>query len=131
SMLPRRRLADPLEQIAITPIHAGLPRDFKEAYGARVAFSRNPANKTIVLRSLAKNLRLDNPDRLENTYRRVDDLPRKPCPSLPGVASVLKLLVQHGLNPKAAQLKPEDIADMSLCKKLDETGFMDRLYQGS
>jgi len=96
-----------------------------------VAFSRNPANKKIVLRSLAKNLRLDNPDRLDNTYRKVDDLPRKPCPSLPGVASVLKLLVQHGLNPKAAQLKPEDIADMSLCKKLDETGFMDRLYQGS
>jgi len=95
-----------------------------------VAFSRNPANKKIVLRSLAKNLRLDNPDRLENTYRKVDDLPRKPCPSLPGVASVLKLLVQHGLNPKAAQLKPEDIADMSLCKRLDESGFMDRLYQG-
>jgi len=95
-----------------------------------VAFSRNPANKKIVLRSLAKNLRLDNPDRLENTYRKVDDLPRKPCPSLPGVASVLKLLVQHGLNAKAAQLKPEDIADMSLCKKLDESGFMDRLYQG-
>ena len=38
-----------------------------------VAFSRNPANKKIVLRSLAKNLRLDNPDRLENTYRKVDD----------------------------------------------------------
>ena len=46
------------------------------------------------------------------------------------MASVLKLLVQHGLNAKAAQLKPEDIADMSLCKKLDESGFMDRLYQG-
>jgi NitT/TauT family transport system substrate-binding protein len=95
-----------------------------------VAFSRNPANKKIVLQSLARNLRLDNPERLENTYRKVDDLPRKPCPSLPGVASVLKLLVQHGINPKAAQLKPEDIADMSLCKKLEESGFMDRLYQG-
>jgi hypothetical protein len=44
---------------------------------------------------------------------------------------VLKLLVQHGLNPKAAQLKREDIVDMSLCKKLDDSGFMDRLYRGS
>src|SRR6266481_231185 len=90
-----------------------------------VAFSRNPQNKKIVLESLAKNLRLDKQDRLENTYRKVDDLPRKPCPSIPGVASVLKLMIQHGLNPKAAQLKPDDIVDMSLCKKFDETGFFD------
>ena len=41
---------------------------------------------------------------------------------------LLKLMAQHGLNPKAAELKPEDIADMSLCKKLDEAGFFDRLH---
>jgi ABC-type nitrate/sulfonate/bicarbonate transport system substrate-binding protein len=95
-----------------------------------VAFARNPANKKIVLQSLAKNLRLDKPDILEKSYQRVDGLPRKPCPNLQGVGSVLKLLVQHGLNPKAAQLKTDDIVDMSLCKKFNETGFMDRLYQG-
>jgi ABC-type nitrate/sulfonate/bicarbonate transport system substrate-binding protein len=95
-----------------------------------VAFARNPANKKTVLQILAKNLRLDRPDLLEKSYQRVDGLPRKPCPNIPGVASVLKLLVQHGLNPKAGQLKTEDIADMSLCKKLDESGFMDRLYPG-
>jgi NitT/TauT family transport system substrate-binding protein len=94
-----------------------------------VAFARNPANKKIVLQSLSRNLRLDKADRLENTYRKVDDLPRKPCPSMEGVASVLKLMVQHGLNPKAAQLKPEDIVDLSLCKKFEQTGFVDRLYQ--
>jgi ABC-type nitrate/sulfonate/bicarbonate transport system substrate-binding protein len=95
-----------------------------------VAFARNPANKKIVLQSLSRNLRLHKPDLLEKSYQRVDGLPRKPCPSLPGIASVLKLLVQHGVNPKAAQLKTEDIAGMSLCKKFDESGFMDRLYQG-
>jgi hypothetical protein len=36
-------------------------------------------------------------------------------------------MTQHGLNPKAADLKPEDIADMSLCKKLEESGFFARL----
>jgi len=96
-----------------------------------VAFARNPANKKVVLQSLSKNLRIDKPDLLEKSYQRVDGLPPKPCPSIPGVQSVLKLLVQHGLNPKAAQLKTEDIADTSLCRKLDESGFMDRLYQGS
>lgn len=41
---------------------------------------------------------------------------------------MLKLLVQHGLNLKASQLKTEDIVDMSLCKKFDESGFMDGRY---
>jgi hypothetical protein len=74
--------------------------------------------------SLAKNLRLDKPDILEKSYQRVDGLPRKPCPSIPGVTSVLKLLAQHGLNPKAAQLKTDDVVDMSLCKKFEESGFI-------
>jgi hypothetical protein len=39
-------------------------------------------------------------------------------------------MAQHGLNAKAVQLKPEDVADMSLCRKLEESGFTDRLYQG-
>jgi hypothetical protein len=59
---------------------------------------------------------------------KIGKVPRKPCPNLQGVASVLKLLAQHGLNPKAAQLKTEDIVDMSLCKKFDESGFMDGRY---
>jgi ABC-type nitrate/sulfonate/bicarbonate transport system substrate-binding protein len=96
-----------------------------------VAFARNPANKKIVLQSLSRNLRIDKPDLLEKSYQRVDGVPPKPCPSIPGVQSVLKLLVQHGLNPKASQLKTEDIVDIGFCKKLDESGFMDRLYQPS
>lgn len=93
-----------------------------------VAFVQNPANKKAVVDSIARNLRLDRPDRLESAYRAIaESLPRKPCPTLPGIASVLKLMVQHGLNPKAAEIKPEDIADMSICKKLDDTGFFARL----
>jgi hypothetical protein len=45
-----------------------------------------------------------------------------------GVASVLKLMVQHGLNAKASQVRPEDIADMSVCKKFEESGFFRSLY---
>jgi ABC-type nitrate/sulfonate/bicarbonate transport system substrate-binding protein len=93
-----------------------------------VAFVQNPANKKIVVDSIARNLRLDRPDRLERAYRSIaETIPRKPCPTLPGIASVLKLMTQHGLNPKAAELKAEDIADVSLCKKLDDSGFFARL----
>ena len=93
-----------------------------------VAFVQNPANKKIVMDSIARNLRLDRADRLERAYQTItESFPRKPCPSLPGIASVLKLMAQHGINPKAAELKPEDLADMSLCKKLEDSGFFARL----
>ncbi|HEY2988173.1 MAG TPA: ABC transporter substrate-binding protein [Candidatus Binatia bacterium] len=96
-----------------------------------VAAIHNPENKRLVEQTIAKNLKLDKPDRVERAYHELRAaLPRKPCPSLEGIASVLKLMAQHGINPKAAQLKPEDVADMSVCKKLDESGFMDKLYQG-
>jgi NitT/TauT family transport system substrate-binding protein len=93
------------------------------------AFVHKPANKEIVLKTLARNLRLDKPDRLEKAYEGlVGDLPKKPCPTMEGIASVLKLMVQHGLNAKAAQVKPEEIADLSLCKKFEDTGFFRSLY---
>ncbi len=94
-----------------------------------VAFVHKPANKEVVLKSLARNLRLDKPDRLEKAYQGlVEELPKKPCPTMEGVASVLKLMVQHGLNAKAATVKPEDIADLTLCKKLEDSGFLRSLY---
>src|SRR5580765_3724430 len=94
-----------------------------------VALVQNPANKKIVVDSIARNLRIDRADRLERAYQTiVESFPRKPCPSLPGIASVLKLMAQHGLNPKAIELRPENIADTSLCKKLDETGFFERIH---
>ncbi len=95
-----------------------------------VSYVQNPANKKIVTDSIARNLRLDRADRLERAYQTItESFPRKPCPSLAGIASVLKLMAQHGLNPRAAELKPEDIADMSLCKKLDDSGFFERARQ--
>jgi len=94
-----------------------------------VAFVHKPENKTIVIKTLARNLRMDKPDRLEKAYQQlVSELPKKPCPSMAGIASVLKLMVQHGLNAKAAKLKPEDIADLSLCKKFEDSGFFRSLY---
>jgi NitT/TauT family transport system substrate-binding protein len=93
------------------------------------AFVHRPANKEIVMKSLARNLRLDKTERLEKAYQGlIAGLPRRPCPSMEGVVSMLKLMAQHGLNPKAAQVKPEEIADMSYCKRFEESGFFRSLY---
>jgi hypothetical protein len=45
-----------------------------------------------------------------------------------GVAAMLKLMAQHGLNPKASQIKPEEIADWSYCKRFEDSGFFRSLY---
>ena len=42
-------------------------------------------------------------------------------------ASALKLMVQHGLNPKVGQQRPEDVIETGLCKKLDDSGFIDAI----
>ncbi len=106
-----------------------LVENIAKAIVEAVAFIHNPSNKTAVEKTIDKFLRLGKPDRVEKAYQDLRQvLPRKPCPTLEGVATVLKLMAQHGLNPKASQLKPENVVDMSVCKKLDESGFMDRLY---
>ena len=94
-----------------------------------VAFVHKPANKEIVVKSLGRNLRLSKQEQVETAYQNlVAELPKKPCPTMEGVASVIKLMVQHGLNPKASQVKAEELADMSYCKKFEESGFFRSLY---
>ena len=94
-----------------------------------VAYVHRPANKEIVLKSLARNLRLSKAEQVEKAYQNlVAELPKKPCPTMEGVTSVIKLMAQHGLNPKAAQIKAEEIVDMSYCKKFEDSGFFKSLY---
>jgi NitT/TauT family transport system substrate-binding protein len=93
------------------------------------AFIHKPANKEIVMKSLAANLRLSGAERVEKAYQGlVAALPRRPCPSMPGVSSMLKLMAQHGLNAKASQVKPEELVDLSFCKRFEESGFFKSLY---
>ncbi|HEV8341560.1 MAG TPA: ABC transporter substrate-binding protein [Candidatus Binatia bacterium] len=108
-----------------------LAENMAKAIIEAAAYIHNPANRKVVEQTIAKYLRLEKPDQIERAYSDLrKELPRKPCPTLEGVASVLKLMAHHGLNSKAMQLKPEDVADMSLCRKLEESGFVDRLYRG-
>ena len=87
-----------------------------------VHYIRNPANKKSVLQTMAKNLKV-SPERIEAAYLDiVEELPRNICPTVPGVRSVLKLMVELGINAKAAQVKSEDVVDLALCKRLGGDG---------
>ena len=83
-----------------------------------IQFIVNPANKTRVVQSIMKNLKVTDRERVETVYGElVEEFPRSICPTVPGVRSIMKLMVDLGINPKAAQLKVEDVVDLTLCKR--------------
>jgi hypothetical protein len=72
---------------------------------------------------MTKNLKVPSPERVEAAYFDiVEELPRNICPTVPGVRSVLKLMVELGINPKASQIKTEEVVDLALCKRLGGDG---------
>jgi ABC-type nitrate/sulfonate/bicarbonate transport system substrate-binding protein len=83
-----------------------------------IRFIANPGNKNVVVPSIMKNLKISDRARGESVYADlVEDLPRSICPTVPGVRSIMKLMVEMGINPKAAQVKVEDVVDLTLCKR--------------
>ena len=84
-----------------------------------IRFIATPANKNVVVQSIMKNLKISDRERGESVYADlVEDLPRSICPTVPGVRSIMKLMVDLNINPKAAQVKVEDVVDLTLCKRL-------------
>jgi ABC-type nitrate/sulfonate/bicarbonate transport system substrate-binding protein len=88
-----------------------------------VSFIRNPINKKSVLQTMIKQLRIATAERAEPFYAQlVEELPRSICPTTAGVRSILKLMVDLGINPKAAALKTDDVIDLGLCRRLGGDG---------
>jgi hypothetical protein len=84
-------------------------------------------NKESVKQIIAKNLRLPNNEAAEDFHiEALDELDRKPYPSLEGFRTVVKYVAEQ--NPKAASIKAEEIVDTSWLKKLDSEGFFDKVY---
>jgi len=94
-----------------------------------LAFVQLPANKPVVVKILMKHLRVTEPAVVEDGYQdHLSTLNRKPYPSIDGLRSAQRLMAQQ--NPKIAALKLEDLVDARFVRKLDESGFIDRLYGG-
>src|SRR5262245_2019215 len=83
-----------------------------------IRFIAAPANKTVTVQSIMKNLKISEREKAESVYGDlVEDLPRSICPTVPGVRSIMKLMVEMGINPKANQVRVEDVVDLTLCKR--------------
>lgn len=95
-----------------------------------LAFILQPANKTIVIKSMMKNMRISDATAVEDGYQdQLLTLNRKPYPTVEGLRNAQRLMALN--NPKIASVKVEDIVDARFVRKLDESGFIDRLYAPS
>jgi hypothetical protein len=88
-----------------------------------IAFTVDPANKELVTRLLASNLRLPNPAAAEESYHSVVNS-YEPVPriSLDGMKRLQRLLVQ--VNPKIAGVRVEGVIDNSFMNKLEGSGYV-------
>jgi ABC-type nitrate/sulfonate/bicarbonate transport system substrate-binding protein len=87
-----------------------------------VAFIQNPANREVVLKSLAKNLRLTNIQEAENGYQALQWLHSLDItPDLKGVQNMQRLLAMT--NPRVAAVKAEDVVDEEPVQQMQKTNF--------
>ena len=86
-----------------------------------LAFTLAPVNKSIVVRTIMRRLQIDDPKVGEEGYQDLlTSIDRKPFPSLEGLRNIRRLMATQ--NPKAANVKVEDLIDARLIRKLDENG---------
>jgi NitT/TauT family transport system substrate-binding protein len=93
-----------------------------------IAVTLDPANKEMVMRLLASNLRLTNPADAEEAYLAViNSHERAPHISLEGMKRLQGLLIQ--INPKIAEVRVENVIDNSFMNKVESSGYIHSVYK--
>jgi len=86
------------------------------------AFMLDPANRATVTEILARNLRIPRKEAEKGYNDLLPKVERKPYPNMDAVKATIQIM---GLrNPKIAQLKPDDLVDVSILQRLEKSGFM-------
>ncbi|HEY1269411.1 MAG TPA: ABC transporter substrate-binding protein [Candidatus Binatia bacterium] len=101
-------------------------RAFLRGFIEGIAFYKTRKSETIPL--IKEFLRLNDDAIAEESYDYFSRVtPAKPYPSLEGIRTVLGEMA--ATNPAAKSMKPEFFVDASFVKQLDDSGFIDKLYQ--
>lgn len=91
-----------------------------------IAFAVAPKNKPTVIKILMRRLRVGAEAAEEGYADMLRGVDRKPFASLDGMRNLQRLLKPR--NPKIAEVKVEDVIDNRIMRKLDESGFIDRVF---
>lgn len=91
-----------------------------------IAFCLAPKNKSAVLATITKRLKLADASVAEDGYQDViNGVERKPYPVVEGLRNIQRLMKIR--NPALDKVKVEDMIDDRILRRLDESGFIDQL----
>ena len=77
--------------------------------------------------ALAKYLRLGSVDKAEEQYQSaLPVLPKKPYVDVAGITSMIEFLTES--DPSVAKIKPEQVINHAIMKKLDESGIIEHPF---
>ena len=94
-----------------------------------LAFTWSPKMKGSVLKSVMRRLRITDIALAEEGYQELltrGGLEKRPHPSMEGVRNVQRLM--QSTNPRIGEVKLEEVVDRSITRKLEDSGFIDRMY---
>jgi hypothetical protein len=96
-----------------------------------MVFIAIPKNKPAVLETITKQFKMTDTVAAEGAYQDVVTLVRmeeyrKPYVSMDAMRTLQRLLKTE--NPKIGDVKIENLVDSSIVKRLDDSGFFERLY---
>jgi ABC-type nitrate/sulfonate/bicarbonate transport system substrate-binding protein len=89
------------------------------------AFVLAPANKATTLKIIQRHLKVGEREAEEGYKDMAIGLERKPLPSLDGLRNAQRLMKLR--NPKLETVKVEELVDDRILRRLDDSGFFDRL----
>ena len=92
-----------------------------------IAVTLDPANRELVTRLLASNLRLSPADAEESYHAVINSYERVPHTNLEGMKRLQKLLMQ--INPKMGDVRVENVIDNSFMNKLESSGYIQSVYK--
>lgn len=96
--------------------------------GAAYSRSPLPLNKSVVLKTIMKHLKISDPSIAEQGYEDiVKVLDRYPYPTEKGMRNVQRLMKIH--DPRVANVNVKDTLDDQLVKELVQSGFIDQVYK--
>ena len=94
-----------------------------------LAYTLAPQNKGVVTKLIMTRFHISDATVADEGYQDLlVSVERKPFPSLEAMRNIRRLMAVQ--NPKAANVKVEELIDARLIRKLDENGYMDKVAAG-
>ena len=91
-----------------------------------LAYTLAPQNKAVVTKTMMTRFHISDATVAEEGYQDLlVSVERKPFPSLDAMRNIRRLM--NAQNPKAANVKVEDLIDARLIRKLDDNGYIDKI----